>query len=377
MRVIQERNLSFKNQPRPIAADRLTQKVKPIAARAPRLVANLEVDLGIARRSSAGIALVDRRGKGSDARARISIQDVLIGQHSFPPPIRAKGIKPRGNKSRAFARPLVTPGYLPPHLSRNIKPRNVPKALARVRPAAAGEYLGPRSRATTIFPPDDRRVFFDTNYPWSTCGRVDAPGGSGSGVMVGPRHLLTVSHAIKWLDDDSGFVADWIQFRPMLFDTSTPFGEAWGTNIYYKRKISDSTLGWIDQQYDYVVVVLDRRIGDMTGWMGARGYTDDWDGGTYWSHIGYPGDITGAVRPTFQRDIALDGVWYELDSHEAMSHSADVWPGQSGGPMFGWWSGEDYPSVVAVQSGQNSEENKASGGQDLVDLIIEAINDFP
>jgi V8-like Glu-specific endopeptidase len=163
----------------------------------------------------------------------------------------------------------------------------------------------------------------------------------------------------------------------MLFDSSAPFGEAWGMRVYYKRKISDETLGWIDEQFDYVVVVLDRRIGDTTGWMGSRGYTDDWDHGTYWSHVGYPGDIGAALRPTFQTDIALDGIWYELDSHEAMSHSADVWPGQSGGPFFGWWAGENWPSVVAVQSTQNSSENKASGGQDLVDLIIKATNDFP
>jgi hypothetical protein len=176
--------------------------------------------------------------------------------------------------------------------------------------------------------------------------------------------------------NDGGDVG-WLQFRPMLFDTSTPFGEAWGTRVYFKRKNEDRTLGWIDQQYDYVCVLLDRNIGNLTGWMGAKGYTDDWDGGDYWSHVGYPGDLGSALRPTFQGGFSMDGIWYELDSHEAMSHSADVWPGQSGGPMFGWWDGEFWPSAVAVQSTQNSDENKASGGQDMVDLILQARADFP
>ena len=96
--------------------------------------------------------------------------------------------------------------------------------------------------------------------------------------------------------------------------------------------------------YDYVCVVLNWPIGNLTGWIGSRGYTDAWDGGTYWSHIGYPGDITGGSRPTFQAGIALDGAWWEFDSHEAMSHHADVWPGQSGGPFFGWWANEPWPS---------------------------------
>jgi hypothetical protein len=57
-----------------------------------------------------------------------------------------------------------------------------------------------------------------------------------------------------------------------------------------------------------------------------------------------PGDLTGGNRPTFQGGISLDGVWWEPDAHEAMSHLGDVWPGQSGGPFFGWWSGWPMPS---------------------------------
>ena len=82
--------------------------------------------------------------------------------------------------------------------------------------------------------------------------------------------------------------------------------------------------------YDYVVVVLNNRIGNITGWMGSRGYTDSWDGGTFWADIGYPGDLSAGNRPSFENGIALDSAWWQLDSHEAMAHRGDVWPGQSG-----------------------------------------------
>jgi hypothetical protein len=186
--------------------------------------------------------------------------------------------------------------------------------------------------------------------------------------------MLTVSHVIQWL---SGGGAGWVRFRPMVFDGSAPFGEAWGTWVYYKSKVTGPTIDWFEGQYDYVCVVLNNNIGNLTGWMGARGYTDAWDGGNYWSHIGYPGDLTGGNRPTFEGSISLDGSFWQFDSHEAMSHRGDVWPGQSGGPFFGWWSGDVGPRAVAVQSSQNSSENNASGGQDLVDLIIRARNDHP
>ena len=60
-----------------------------------------------------------------------------------------------------------------------------------------------------------------------------------------------------------------------------------------------------------MVVVLDRRIGDITGWMGSRTYDDSWDGGNYWSHIGYPGDISGGSRPTFQGNFPRDTRRYD------------------------------------------------------------------
>ena len=376
MKIVRKRNVAFKNQPHPIASRALPRLVKPINARAKPLIAKLTTDVGMSQLAS-GVTLEGKRSetRGSSAPIRVTLEDIAVGKRVFPAGMRAKAVKPRGDKSKRFSRPLKAEGFLPPHLSRSLRPRRVPESMRHRPRATAGIYYGPgRSRPTTIFPPDDRREFFDTSYPWSTCGRVDVAGGSGSGVLVGPRHLLTASHMMNWGNDNT---VGWLQFRPMLFDTSTPFGESWGTWVYYKRKNEDETLGWIDEQYDYVCIVLDRRIGDMTGWMGAKGYTDDWDGGDYWSHVGYPGDLAGALRPTFQGGFSMNGIWYELDSHEAMSHSADVWPGQSGGPMFGWWTGESWPSAVAVQSTQNSDENKASGGQDLVDLILQARSDFP
>jgi hypothetical protein len=58
-------------------------------------------------------------------------------------------------------------------------------------------------------------------------------------------------------------------------------------------------------------------------------------------------------------------------------HRGDVWPGQSGGPFFAWWSGEDWPRVVSVQSAQTTSDNWASGGDHMIDLVVRARDDFP
>jgi hypothetical protein len=111
--------------------------------------------------------------------------------------------------------------------------------------------------------------------------------------------------------------------------------------------------------------------------MGGKSWSDDWDDELYWRHIGYPGDLVSGQRPSYQRDIPLDGSFWDREVHTRIWHQGDVWPGQSGGPYFAWWSGESWPSVVAVQSGQTSDENSGSGGAHMIDLIIRARDEHP
>jgi len=377
MKIIIDKNLAFSDQPKPIPAGEIAKRIKPRKPVKPIRSTRLEMSLFLPALGRARmIPLVDRAALAAN-EMKVVVENFRPGVHVFGPGMEAKEIQPLGNKSAKFAKALEIAANLPDHLELRPTPRSLP-AKFRTPPFMQTQPLSNMGKganlATTIFAPDNRRIFNDTAYPWCTCGRVDTPGGQASGVMVGPRHMLTVSHTIQWNADGT---AGWVRFRPSYFDGSAPFGEAWGTRVYFKRKVTGPTIDWIEGMYDYVVVVLNNRIGNITGWMGSRGYTDSWDGGTYWSHIGYPGDLSAGNRPSFQNGIALDGAWWELDSHEAMAHRGDVWPGQSGGPFFGWWSGDVGPRAVGVQSSQNSSENNASGGQDMVDLIIRATNENP
>ncbi len=308
----------------------------------------------------------DKHVEGTNGvELKLRVRNFQVGQHVFPAGSKAKKIPMIG----AAAKTAETEPHLPDHLPLRLIPKTMTDDLDEPLPEADDE-----NQATTVFSPDNRRVFCDTSYPWGTVGRVDTPVGIASGVMVGPRHLLTAAHVIYWKRDGS---TAWVRFRPAYFNGSTPFGEAWGVQVYYKYQVRGPMIDEIEGRYDYAVVVLDRRVGDLTGWMGSRAYTDEWDGKPYWSHIGYPGHTTGSNRPTYQAGIALDGMDWQDDSHESMAHRGDVWPSQSGGPFFGWWAGEKGPRVVAVQSSRNARENNASGGLEMVHLITEAMADCP
>jgi V8-like Glu-specific endopeptidase len=292
---------------------------------------------------------VDRGDDKPQWEVVVEIDGVRTGARALPPALRgiASKIGKRKISEEKLAQQLT--GFIPDHLGFNATPLAQLKSVQRIRPA-----LDNRRVATTVFGTDNRR-------------------GSGSGVMIGPRHLLTVSHIIDW-SAPAGYAADWVRFTPSFFDGNAPFGEAYGAHIYwYVQEDGDGFISGSEGDHDYVVVVLDRRLGDTTGWMGARGYNDDWDSLDAWSHMGYPADLNSGQRPTWQGGFRVDGTDAAAQS---ILHQADVFPGQSGGPVFGFWDGDVGPRAIAVQSWQNSSNNGASGSMDMRDLVAHARTEF-
>lgn len=331
----------------------------------------------ISERLEAANVQCDDDDEAEGYRVRLRISNRLVGALVEPPNVTIERFVDSQDIREAQRLQPDFEAMAPDHLPLRPLPRRVVSGHLALKRQLDDDTIREEDRiyqATTIFGPDDRYTFRDTSYPWSTTGRVTSPLGSASGVMVGPRHMLTCSHIVQWLPNNT---AGWIRFAPSYYDGNEPFGAAWGTRIYWEgRKVFGPSISRDEAQHDYVCVVLDRRIGSVTGWMGSRSWSDSWDGGSYWSHIGYPGDL-GGQRPSFQNGIALDGSFWDREIHTRIFHKADVWPGQSGGPFFGWWAGDVGPRVVADQSAQNSDDNIASGGAHMVNCLIRARNDHP
>ena len=156
----------------------------------------------------------------------------------------------------------------------------------RLRPPTgpvASSEASPRSMtpsvkwAKTIFGPDERCVFSDTVVPAGArrpAVETVATAAGPSGTMIGPSAPADLQ-PLHRLDRTSPtrYEAGWIKFMPSYFDGSTPFGTAWGTHIHWQVAgvRPDSSRG-TEERHDYVVVVLDRPMGELTGWMGSRTY---------------------------------------------------------------------------------------------------------
>lgn len=245
------------------------------------------------------------------------------------------------------------------------------------------ERLRRRSGATVqperVFPPDERQVFYPSGYPWRCIGKIytwtDPSGGwtwTGSGALVGRNVVVTASHVVPW-----GSSPWMMKFVPATWDGASVIGSSVESYVQYYYGYKNHNQG-----DDMAVLKLYTPLGNTLGYFGARTYHDSWEGGHYWTKVGYPGAVASGARPS---RIA----WYPIvddDSDGAgveLEYKADSSPGDSGGPVFGWWSG--WPYVIGTHSGWEEEyhfpwymvkNNLAAGGGALTNLVRWARNNW-
>lgn len=240
--------------------------------------------------------------------------------------------------------------------------------LMRINGKALNPHYG-------VFGEENRQVYYPSGYPWHCIGRVfvwnDAskPDWSwyGSAVLIGDRTLLTAGHVIPWNSKNWA-----MKFVPAYYDGASLLGNnvsSWVTNAH-GYNTNNSVSAW-----DMAVCRLSTPLGANYGYFGAKTYSSSWEGGKYWTLAGYPSMIAGGSRPS--RIMWFPTVDDDTDGNATeVEYEADQTPGNSGGPVFGFWDG--LPYVVGTVSGGEKttflwwtieDVNVAAGGKAIVDLI--------
>jgi V8-like Glu-specific endopeptidase len=178
------------------------------------------------------------------------------------------------------------------------------------------------------------RILNTTDWPYSIHAHLDMLFNEdtfcGSGVIVGPHHLLTCGHNVY--DFDRKIFSKEILVYPALNGKVAPFNKVKATRAYIFKCWQNQGC----QQFDMALLLLDQPIGDYVGWGGLLN-TADTDLAQEKVHItGYPGDkgckqmwSMGHKIKTVKPEV-FD---YEIDTYAGQSGSA-VWINKWGTPMI-------------------------------------------
>lgn len=254
----------------------------------------------------------------------------------------------------------------------------VPRRPAVEQPRALRRFNGRTARPLWVFGNDDRWQFRDPAWPWGLVGRIfNNRGLSGTGALVGDRLVVTAGHMVPWGDNPW-----WMLFVPAYYDGVSLHGA--GVESYVSDARGYDT-GGNPTGYDWAVLRLYEPLGSWLGYYGYNGYAESWEDQPWWSIIGYPGAIANAMRPSFQGGITVS----DLDSDdnggaELESDTADISPGDSGGPMFGWWGND--PRLIGVVSGEEEysflgftfdQDNLMASGSGFTSLLSWGRTNWP
>lgn len=236
-----------------------------------------------------------------------------------------------------------------------------------------------------VFRPDTRdRVPIDDTLavPYRWICRLTVPSmvptergyGMGTGVLIGPRHVLTAAHVLVSIEDPRRTVGNRLRVQPARNGHDHPFEpigvRAWRVNPHWAVRRGGA---WILQpQHDYGLVTLkddvsawrDGRLGacalghwGMTGrcGAGARIGLAPADIVGQDAHVtGYPSDKPEATLWTGSGPITWDR------RRHLLLHTIDTKPGQSGSPV--WVRRNGHCCLAGVHSGAGGAWRVDSGG---------------
>jgi V8-like Glu-specific endopeptidase len=247
--------------------------------------------------------------------------------------------------------------------------------------------------------PDGRRTIVadPTQGPARFIGRISyvdpredvdktVPNG-GTGILIGPRHVLTAAHVI-WNKDfpgDGFSPEDTTSFIPALngWDKEMPYGYAKVDGIYIQPSFMEASRdGKSDQRIDLDIAVLhlDKDYGTVLGgYAKYEALTEEqvqiWD--DRFQSSGYDADEQGGSRQLVRSGtIQVRRGWYEVSALRPLSLYRADWPvmgGGSGGPL--WVPTRDEPTVVGVTSGYNAKKRITTGVL-LDDFYIDWIKSY-
>jgi V8-like Glu-specific endopeptidase len=219
------------------------------------------------------------------------------------------------------------------------------------------------------FDPEDRKPYKDSSYPWRCIGKIfNSNGKQGTGALVGKNFVVTAGHMVPW-----GSSSWWMKFVPSYFDGNSLLGKDVYSFVSNAKGYNPSgdVCG-----YDWAILRLYHDLGTSLGYIGYNSYSDDWEDEPYWTLVGYPAEVAGGEKPSYQSAVSIIDDDSDSNGGRELETYADTTGGNSGGPLMGMWD-HDVRLVGVVSGGETEYEfpfssegvNVIAGGSGLYNLI--------
>ncbi|KAI0118952.1 trypsin-like cysteine/serine peptidase domain-containing protein [Daldinia grandis] len=284
-------------------------------------------------------------------------------------------------KTKAFTQPIGIPEFqalstfdgpipeiitlTPDDLNRNVSevPAHVPDHVTVVDDSEIDKRF--------VFGPDNRVLWTDKSYPFSAMGKIQwSTGVYCSGALIGPRHVATAKHCAPLNNPGVS-----VRFMPAYYDGES-FPGAYVTTIIHLPgySVNDPDANACDIKEDWAIFILDARLGDQRGGLGAKVIEPSLINNAQLLHLGYPGDLANGERPYRQEKITVRNR-FDCDATGGLSTDADVAGGMSGGPI--WQNDNGVRYQLGVLSATSSTETVFAGGSNWISAVARSRQDFP
>lgn len=164
----------------------------------------------------------------------------------------------------------------------------------------------------------------------------------GSGVLVGPHHVLTCAHNVYWPKEKAW--SNRVQFYPALYNDFAPYDAVDVLGIYTFK-------AWVeheDRSFDVALLILAQSIGYTVGYHGLACLNDGALRNEKVRVTGYPGDKGGKQMWNMSGRLA------KIDS-ERIGYDIDTYKGQSGGGIS--ISSMSSPYIIGVHTHGGNPHN--------------------
>ncbi len=204
-----------------------------------------------------------------------------------------------------------------------------------------------------------------TSWPWRTIAQFGEENSRCTGTLIGPRHLITAAHCINKRATNQWYTVQVDPGRNGL--NNSPYGSSTislnpppGTSAWYFtpapwRSSACAGENYKCAEWDWGVIVIPDRLGDLTGWMGYwAGPASYLNARTHYNR-GYPSCTTDKGSKPALCDVQIndqDVYWARLFGDVAscklgsyhhpgpdgwnrtIMHSCDTSPGHSGSALY-------------------------------------------